>query len=116
MLKFCFSISYVVTSWKAHKCKPFENTEILGLREEANWDDFPNPTPMDTNIEQDIGSYFPGIASPQRELDKIVAIAREVSSLVSYSAISMKRGGPKPMDTEEVDTASMPKRKKIEWG
>ena len=35
---------------KAHKCKPFEHTEIPGLREVANWDDFPNPTAMDTRI------------------------------------------------------------------
>ena len=51
---------------KSHKCNPFEHNEILGLREATNWDDFPNPTPMDTNIEQDTGSYFLGIASPQR--------------------------------------------------
>ena len=36
---------------KAHKCNPFEHTEILRLREEVNWDDFPNPSPMDTSIE-----------------------------------------------------------------
>ena len=69
---------------------------------------------MNTNIERSIGSHLLGIASPQRELDKIVAIARDVSSLVNYSASSVKRGGPEPMDTEEVDTASMPKRQKIE--
>ena len=101
---------------KARNSRPFEHTEIVGLREAANCDDFPNPAPMDTSIEQDTGSYLPGIASPQRELDKIVAIAREVSSLVIYSASSLKRGGPEPMDTEEVDMASMPKRQKIEWG
>ena len=36
---------------KAHKCRPFEHTEVLGLREAANWDDFPNPALMDTNVE-----------------------------------------------------------------
>ena len=57
---------------KAHKCKPFEHTEILGLSEAANWDDFPNLALMYTSIEQDTSSYLPGIASPQRELAKIV--------------------------------------------
>ena len=56
------------------------------------------------------------MASPQRELAKIVAIAGDVSSLVSYSASSVKRGDMEPMDTEEVDTASMPKRQKIKQG
>ena len=65
---------------------------------------------MDTSIEKYYGSYLPGIASPLRELAKIVTTVVEVSSLVSYSMSSMKRGGPEPMDTEEVDTASMPKR------
>ena len=36
---------------KAHKCRPFEHTEVPGLREETNWDDFPNPAPMDTSAE-----------------------------------------------------------------
>ena len=35
---------------KAHKCKPFEHIEIPGLREAANWDDFPNSTTMDISI------------------------------------------------------------------
>ena len=36
---------------KAHKCKPFEHTEILILKEAANRDDFPNLAPMVTSIE-----------------------------------------------------------------
>ena len=78
---------------KANKCKPFEHNEVLALREIENWDDFPNPAPMDTSIERDTGSYLPGIASPQRELAKIVAIAGDVSPLVSYSVSSVKIGG-----------------------
>ena len=35
---------------KAHNSKPFEHTEIPGLREAANWDDFPISTTMDTSI------------------------------------------------------------------
>ena len=57
---------------KAHKCKPFEQTEILGLREVANWDNFPNPALMDTTIERSTSSHLQRIASPQRELAKIV--------------------------------------------
>ena len=101
---------------KAHKCRPSEHTEIVGLMEATNWDDFPNPTLMDTSIERRTGSPLPGVASPQRELSKVVAIARNVSSLVSYSVSSIKREGSKPMKTEEVDTASMPKNQKIEQG
>ena len=77
---------------KSHNCRPFKHTEIPGLREAANWDDFPNPTPMDTSIEQGTGSQLPGVVSPQRELAKVVVIAREFSSLVSYSVSSIKRG------------------------
>ena len=95
---------------KDHKCRPFEHTEILGLRESMNWDDFPNPTPMDTSGEQDSGSQLPRVVSPQRELAIVVAIVGGFSSLVNYSASSMKRGDPEPMYTEEMDTTSMPKK------
>ena len=71
---------------------------------------------METNIEQDTGSQLLRVASPQRELAQAVAIAREFSSLVSYSESSIKRGAPEPMDTEEMDTASMPKKQKIGQG
>ena len=64
---------------KAHKCRPFEHTEISGLREVENWDDFPNPAPMETSIEKDTGSQLPRVASPQRELAQVVAIAGEFS-------------------------------------
>ena len=99
---------------KYHKYKPFEHTEILGLGEATNWDDFPNPAPMDTSIEQSTGSHLPRIDSPQRELEKIVAIAWDVSSLVIYSVSLVKIRGLEPMDTEEVDTARMPKKQKKE--
>ena len=48
------------------------------------------------------------------ELSKVVAMAGNVSSLVSYSESSMKRGPSEPMETDEVDTASMPKKQKVE--
>ena len=99
-----------------HKCKIFEQIEIPTLREATNWDDFPNPTLMDTSIEWSTGSPLPGIASPQIDLSKVVAIAGNVSSLVSYSVSSMKIGGLEPIDTEEVDTTNMPKKQKIEQG
>ena len=46
----------------------------------------------------------------------MVAIAGEVSSLVSYSESSIKRGAPEPMDTKEMDMATMPKKQKIGQG
>ena len=46
----------------------------------------------------------------------VVMIASGYSSLVSYSTSLMKRGGIEAMDTEEGDTARMPKRMKIELG
>ena len=98
----------------ALKCLPFEHTEVPRLREKVNWDDFPNPVPMDTSAEQDTGSQFPRVVSPQQELAAVVAIARGYSSLVSYSVSSMKRGSTHPMDTDEVDTSSTPKKQKIE--
>ena len=69
---------------------------------------------MDSSAEQDTGSQLPGIVSPQKELATIVAIVGGYSSLVSYSVSSIKRGSPEPMDTEEVDTASTPKKHKVE--
>ena len=95
---------------KAHKCKPFEHTEIPGIREAENWDDFPNPTAMDVSIGQSSISPLPWVTSPKRELSKLFAKAKNVSSLVGYSMISMKRGGLESMETEEVDTAWMPKK------
>ena len=95
---------------KAHKSNPFEHTEILGLREAANWDDFPNSTTMDINIGQSSASPLPWDNSPQMELSKVVAMDGNASSLVSYSGSSMKRGLSKPMETDEVDTTSMPRK------
>ena len=71
---------------------------------------------MDTTVEQDTGSQLLGVVSPQRELATVVAIAGGFASLFSYSASSMKRGDPGPMDTEEMDTSSMPKKQKLEPG
>ena len=99
---------------KAYKCKPFEHTEIPRLREASNWDDFPNSTTMDISIGRGSVSPLPWDNSPKRELSKLFSITGNASSLVSYSWISMKRGLSEPMETDEVDTASMPKKKKIE--
>ena len=99
---------------KAHKYKTFEHTEIPELRETTNWDDFPNPTAMDVSIGQSFVSPLPWVTSHQRELYKVVAISGNVPSLVNYSGSSMKRGCLDPMEIEEVDTANIPKKKKIE--
>ena len=57
------------------KCRPFEHTEVPGIREKANWDDFPNTIPMDTSTEQDSGLQLPRANSPEEELADVVAIA-----------------------------------------
>ena len=100
----------MILTKKAHKCGPFEHTEIPGLREAANWDNFPNPDPMETSAEQDTGSQLLRVVSPKRELATVASIAGGFSSLVSYSSSSMKRGDLGPMDTKEMDTTSMPKK------
>ena len=69
---------------KAHKSKPFENTEIPELREADNWDDFPNSTTMDVSIGRSFVSPLPWENSPQRDLSKVVAMDGNTSSLVSY--------------------------------
>ena len=94
----------------ALKCRPFEHTEVPGLREKENWHDFPNPVPMGTSTEQDMGSQLPRVVSPQKELDVVLVIIWIYSSLVNYSVSSMKRGSTQPMDTDEVDTTTTPKK------
>ena len=84
------------------------------LREATNWNDFPNSTTMDVNIGKTFVSPLPWENYHQMELSKLVAMDGNASSLVSYSGSSMKRGLSKPMETDEVDTTSMPKKQKIE--
>ena len=71
---------------------------------------------MDTIIEQNTGSQLQGVFSPQRKLAIVAAIVGGFSSLVNYLTNSMKRGDLEPMDTEEMDTSSMPKKQKVELG
>ena len=44
----------------------------------------------------------------------IVAMDGNVSSLISFSGSAKKRGHSDPMDTDEIDTASTPKKNKVE--
>ena len=67
---------------------------------------------MDISIGQSFVSPLPWVTSPQRELYKVVAISGNVPSLVNYSGSSMKRGFPELIETGEVGTASIPKKKK----
>ena len=71
---------------------------------------------MDTSIVRAYVSPLLGDNSPQMDLSKVVAMAGNVSLLVSYSGSSIKRGPAEPMDTDEVDTDSMPKKQKVEQG
>ena len=47
------------------------------------------------------------------DLSNIVAVAGNISSLISFLENSKKREHPYFMDTEEIDTASTPKKQKI---
>ena len=99
---------------QANKNKPFKHTEIDGLREEANLEDYPNYTTKDISMEQDSASSLPGNNSSQMNLSNIVAMAGNVSSLVSFSESTKKREHVEPMDTNEIYTASAPKKQKFE--
>ena len=88
--------------------------EIVGLREATNWEDYPNYTTKDISMEQEYASSLPGNNYSQMNLSSIVAMAGDVSSLVSFSGSAKKRGHSKPMDTDEIDTASTPKKQKVE--
>ena len=50
------------------------------------------------------------------DLSNIVAALGNVSSLTRFSENTKKREHAEPMDIEEVDTASTPKRRKVEQG
>ena len=65
-------------------------------------------------MEQDSISSFPGNNSSQLNLSNIVAIAGNISSLVSFSGSAKKRGHSDAMDTDEIDTSNTPKKKKVE--
>ena len=67
-----------------NKNNPFKHTEIVGLREAANWEDYPNYTTKDISMEQDLASSFPGNNSSQMNLSNIVAMPGNVLSLVSF--------------------------------
>ena len=65
-------------------------------------------------MEQDSTSSLPRNNSSQMNLSNIVAMAGNVSSLISFSGSEKKRGHSDVMDTDEIDTASMPKKKNVE--
>ena len=70
---------------------PFEHTEVAGLKEATNWEDYPNKTPDNISMEQDSMSSIPGNNYPLMDLSNIVAVAGNISSLVSFSRNSKKR-------------------------
>ena len=67
-----------------NKNNPFEHTEVAGLRETANWEDYPNKTPNNISMEQDYVSSIPGNNSSPMDLSNIVAVASNISSLISF--------------------------------
>ena len=65
-------------------------------------------------MEQDVVSSIPGNNSPPMDLSNIVAVASNISSLISFSGNSKKREHLGFMDTKEADTTSTSKKHKIE--
>ena len=91
----------------------FEHTEVAGLKEATNWEDYPNNTPNNVSMEQDFVSPIPGNNYSPMDLSNIVAVAGNISSLISFLGNSKKREHLGFMDTEEEDTSSTPKKQKI---
>ena len=104
-----------VISKRRHENKnnPFEHTEVARIREAANWEDYPNKAPDNISMEQDSVSSIPGNNYPLVDLYNVVAVAGNISSLISFSGNSKKREHSSFMDTKEADTASAPKKHKI---
>ena len=90
--------------------KSFEHNEVAGLREVANWEDYPDKSPDIVSMEQDFVSSLPGNNYPPMDLSNIVVVASNISSLMSFSGTSRKREHSYFMDTEEVHTFSTPKK------
>ena len=67
-----------------NKNKTFEHTEVPGLGEEANWEDYPNNTPYYISMEQDCVSPVLGNDSSPMDLSNIVAVVGNISSLVIF--------------------------------
>ena len=65
-------------------------------------------------MEMDSVSSLPRNNSPPMDLSDIVAAARNVSYLIIFSENTKRTEYVEPMDTKEVDTASTPKRQKVE--
>ena len=65
-------------------------------------------------MEQVSVSSLPRNNPPPMDLSNIVAVAGNILSLISFSKTSKKREHSYFMDTEEIDTASTPKKQKNE--
>ena len=59
---------------QANNNKPFEHIEVVGLKEAANWEDYPNQAPDNVYMEMDFVSSLPGNNSPPMDLSDIVEI------------------------------------------
>ena len=64
-------------------------------------------------MEMDSMSSLPGNNSPPMDLSDIVAANGNVSSLIKNLEDTKKREHADPMDSDEIDTASTPKRRKL---
>ena len=59
---------------QANKNKPFEHTEVAGLREETNWEDYPKKTLDNISMEHDYVSSIPRNISSPMDLSNIATV------------------------------------------
>ena len=64
-------------------------------------------------MEMDSVSSLPRNNSPPMDLYDVVVAVGRVSSLIIFPENTKKREHAEPMDTNEIDTASTPKRQKV---
>ena len=76
---------------QANKNKYFKHTEITGLRETVNWNDYPNLTTKEVSMGQNSTSSLPGKNSSQMNLSNTITMAGDVSSLLTFSDNTKKR-------------------------
>ena len=69
---------------KVIKRNPFENEEIVGLEDAANWYDYPKETPKDTDIQEDSTYSVREIASLQPDTSKLISAYEKITPLASH--------------------------------
>ena len=62
----------------ANNNKHFEHTEVVGVREVANWEDYPKQAPDNVCMEMDSVSSLPGNYPPPMDLSDVIAATGNV--------------------------------------